>query len=184
MVIDADGLFYIKDCLKELAEGCSGNVVITPNHREFSRLFSCVFPEERVDEMQSSEAEEQTKKLAHRLGITLVRKGERDLISNGEKLVICDEETSSRRCGGQGDILGGAIALFAYWAKLKEANKQEKTTQLGYTTEHLMNGALAASQLVRQASLETFQCIGRAMNAADVIAKLPAVISRIEEHYK
>lgn len=107
--------------------------------------------------MQSSEAEEQTKKLAHRLGITLVRKGERDLISNGEKLVICDEETSSRRCGGQGDILGGAIALFAYWAKLKEANKQEKTTQLGYTTEHLMNGALAASQLVRQASLETFQ---------------------------
>jgi hypothetical protein len=55
--------------------------------------------------MQSSEAEEQTKKLAHRLGITLVRKGERDLISNGEKLVICDEETSSRRCGGQGSTL-------------------------------------------------------------------------------
>lgn len=31
-MIDADGLFYINDCL-ELLEGCKDNLIITPNHR-------------------------------------------------------------------------------------------------------------------------------------------------------
>uniref|UniRef100_A0A914HTN3 ATP-dependent NAD(P)H-hydrate dehydratase n=1 Tax=Globodera rostochiensis TaxID=31243 RepID=A0A914HTN3_GLORO len=39
LVIDADGLFYINDCL-ELFKGCKNNVIITPNHREFARLFT------------------------------------------------------------------------------------------------------------------------------------------------
>jgi hypothetical protein len=68
-----------------------------------------------------------------------------------------------------GDILSGAIALFAYWAKWKNVKvktekqqkviiggEQQQQQQVAYTSVHMMAGAMAASQLVRRASRETF----------------------------
>jgi hypothetical protein len=66
--------------------------------------------------------------------------------------------------------LSGAIALFAYWAKWKNVKvktekqqkviiggeQQQQQQQVAYTSAHLMAGAMAASQLVRRASRETF----------------------------
>lgn len=37
------------------------------------------------------------------------------MISNGDILIQCDYEGSPRRCGGQGDILAGAIGTFMAW---------------------------------------------------------------------
>ena len=31
-------------------------------------------------------------------------------------VVLCEEQGSRRRCGGQGDILSGIAALFSFWA--------------------------------------------------------------------
>ena len=84
---------------------------------------------------------EQTKLLAAKLGnLVIVRKGQVDLITNGEKgedfspqrrgtvlkssvsscpiaVIECDERGSPRRCGGQGDLLSGTIGLFSHWTK-------------------------------------------------------------------
>lgn len=177
VVIDADGLFYLNDCFKELSLGdCRNNLLITPNHREFERLYSKVFPEKQIDEKN---IKENVKELAAILGITIVRKGEKDIISDGNELIIEDSETSLRRCGGQGDILGGAIALCAYWAKLKRI-KNLKENNNSYLTNDLMVGTLAAAQLQRKASLYAYQRVGRSMQASDVLESIPEVLRQID----
>lgn len=44
--------------------------------------------------------------------------------------LVCEEEGSPRRCGGQGDMLSGFTATFAHWAKLKLA--EEGADKRGY----------------------------------------------------
>jgi len=56
-----------------------------------------------------------------------------------------------------GDILGGAIALCSYWAKLKRLKNAKENNNSQYLTNDLMIGALAASQLQRRASLYAYQ---------------------------
>jgi NAD(P)H-hydrate repair Nnr-like enzyme with NAD(P)H-hydrate dehydratase domain len=68
---------------------------------EFARLFSHVFPAEEVDDDHLAE---QTKQLANRLGVCVVRKGEQDFISDGKQVLACRDDTSMRRCGGQGFV--------------------------------------------------------------------------------
>jgi len=48
--------------------------------------------------------------------VTIVRKGDEDVISNGTETVVCRTQGSMRRCGGQGDILAGAIGTMLAWA--------------------------------------------------------------------
>lgn len=68
---------------------------------------------------------------SHRLKVSIVRKAETDVISDGEngtfllewinpntQVLECKEEGSPRRSGGQGDILTGSIAAFLSWGKL------------------------------------------------------------------
>ena len=31
-------------------------------------------------------------------------------------VLVCDEEGSVRRCGGQGDLLSGSMGIFQHWA--------------------------------------------------------------------
>ena len=60
----------------------------------------------------------------------VVKKGEKDLVSDGhggmisslisqvDYLIVIESggESAQRRCGGQGDVLSGAVATFAAWA--------------------------------------------------------------------
>jgi ATP-dependent NAD(P)H-hydrate dehydratase len=48
--------------------------------------------------------------------VTIVAKGETDVITDGTTVMQCSHVGSPRRCGGQGDILAGVIATFANWA--------------------------------------------------------------------
>ncbi|OMJ13233.1 ATP-dependent (S)-NAD(P)H-hydrate dehydratase [Smittium culicis] len=51
--------------------------------------------------------------LANKLGnVTVVLKGQSDIISNGKLTILCSDQGGLKRCGGQGDILCGAIATF------------------------------------------------------------------------
>ena len=43
-------------------------------------------------------------------GVTIVQKGHVDIITDGQVLLECSEKGSLRRCGGQGDVLSGAMA--------------------------------------------------------------------------
>ncbi|KAI1711786.1 carbohydrate kinase domain-containing protein [Ditylenchus destructor] len=169
MVVDADGIFLLADCLKE-AQGCK-NAIITPNHREFDRLYDAIWPHEESNGLSDID---RVKKLSSHLGVCFLRKSDSDIITNGQRVELGKTVGTMRRCGGQGDVLSGATAIFAYWAMFKEGAKE-------YSTDHIINGAAAASDFVRFTSRQTFAKVGRAMNAGDIIAEIPHVVKQIDK---
>ncbi|KAI6213580.1 hypothetical protein M3Y94_00166700 [Aphelenchoides besseyi] len=169
VVIDADGLFLVADCLDEL-QGCK-RVILTPNYREFLRLYETVFPDKKLE---GEATEEHVKELASRLGVNILRKSEKDIITDGNKVEIGEMHGTDRRCGGQGDLLSGAIALFMYWSKLKDKSKTLETT-------HILNGARCASDFIRFTSAYTFDKIGRSMNAADILENIRYVVQEYDK---
>lgn len=50
-------------------------------------------------------------------GPTIVQKGRDDRITNGHETLVSSVTGSSRRCGGQGDVLSGAVGTFLAWGK-------------------------------------------------------------------
>lgn len=48
--------------------------------------------------------------------VTILSKGATDVVSNGRLAICCAGSGSNRRCGGQGDLLSGALAVFFHWA--------------------------------------------------------------------
>ncbi|XP_052017896.1 ATP-dependent (S)-NAD(P)H-hydrate dehydratase isoform X5 [Apodemus sylvaticus] len=80
VVIDADGLWLIAQ-QPALIHGYQ-KAILTPNHVEFSRLWEAVLSSP-VDSRNLSES---TLKLSQALGnVTVVQKGEQDLMSNGQQ---------------------------------------------------------------------------------------------------
>ena len=164
LVVDADGLFIAGECVEEL-RSCKGQVILTPNHREFERLYSKIFSankkiEEEKNLMEDNNSE-QVKQLAENLKLCIVKKQSVDIISDGKTVNKCHIKGTPRRCGGQGDILTGSIALFIHWARLKNADHEHN--KMFYSTQHLIQGALAACEFVRFTSRKTFERIGRSM---------------------
>ncbi|MCP9258276.1 ATP-dependent NAD(P)HX dehydratase [Dirofilaria immitis] len=75
---------------------------------------------------------------------------------------------SPRRCGGQGDLLNGALAIFSYWALRKNDLKP------------MISAGIAASQLIRWAAKVSFERNGRSSTASDMIAEIPGLIRLCE----
>ncbi|KAJ1799875.1 hypothetical protein LPJ59_001523 [Coemansia sp. RSA 2399] len=121
VVLDADSL----DIVCKTPDVISGYVkaVLTPNAPEFDRLCKAV----GVDPMGSGLSESNaTLLLARKLGgVTVVRKGATDVISNGRRVFVCDEASGLRRCGGQGDVLCGATVTFLAWGEKYVAAKTD-----------------------------------------------------------
>lgn len=110
-VLDADGLALAQN-RPELVQGYK-ECVLTPNVVEFGRL--CKSKDIDVSGLGDAEGAE---KLAKAFGgVTVVRKGKEDYISNGEKTYISDVEGGLKRSGGQGDTLTGSLATFLGWRK-------------------------------------------------------------------
>ncbi|KAL6548412.1 hypothetical protein OROGR_008833 [Orobanche gracilis] len=117
MVIDGDGLFLVTNCL-ELVSGYP-LAVLTPNVNEYKRLVQKVLQ----CEVNDQDGTQQLLSLAKRIGgLTILRKGGSDFISNGETVSAVSAFGSPRRCGGQGDILSGSTAfggvLSGHWSGL------------------------------------------------------------------
>ncbi|CAM8915100.1 unnamed protein product [Rhodiola kirilowii] len=102
IVVDGDGLFLVTNCL-DLVSGYP-LAVLTPNVNEYRRLVQKVLKCEVNDE----EAAEQLISLSKGIGgVTILRKGKSDYISDGTTVHSVSVNGSPRRCGGQGDILSG-----------------------------------------------------------------------------
>ena len=80
-------------------------------------------------------------------GPVVVAKGEVDIValdvvgwfSTCRRHLVCDEPGSPRRCGGQGDVLAGAIAVFLALKTLgKEPWTSDLATHAGYSEAALM----------------------------------------------
>ena len=80
------------------------NVVVTPHAGEFERLFGEKLSDNKKTRISIAE------KHAKKNTITILLKGEDDIITNGTKTLINSKKTSAMTVGGTGDVLSGIIA--------------------------------------------------------------------------
>lgn len=148
IIIDADGLHLINEN-PELIKDYSG-AILTPNEREFEVLFGDT-PESIEQNMKSLGNE-----------IFVLRKGYRDriYITNTVEIYQLGIGGSGRRCGGQGDLLSGALATLYYWAL--ESNQPNPA----------FISMFAASFLAKQCNTYAFKKFGRSMVTGDMINEI------------
>lgn len=117
---------------------------------------------------------ENVRKMAEKLGVCVFRKGPADVISDGKYVIESKNEGSPRRCGGQGDLLSGAIACFSHWAGLRFKDAA------GNPKIKLLRGAYAASRFIRYTAFSAYSVHGRSMTATDMIASLGNAVKHFE----
>eukprot|EP01089_Gocevia_fonbrunei_P013829 TRINITY_DN363_c0_g1_i1.p1 TRINITY_DN363_c0_g1~~TRINITY_DN363_c0_g1_i1.p1 ORF type:complete len:314 (+),score=42.20 TRINITY_DN363_c0_g1_i1:37-978(+) len=166
IVIDGDGLSTVVCKWPDLIKGYR-KAILTPNFNEYKRLCASVqCPED-------ASVEELSKKFGN---VTIVQKGQKDTISNGETTLECTETGSYRRCGGQGDLTSGAICVFSCWAHKYEG----KDLQL---PQPVLAG-YAGCLLTRSCAANTFKIHGRAMTTQDMVTTLGASFASVFETSK
>ncbi|XP_058192579.1 uncharacterized protein LOC131309885 isoform X3 [Rhododendron vialii] len=169
IVIDADGLFLVTNNL-DLVSGYP-LAILTPNINEYKRLVQSVLN----CEVNDQDAPGQLLSLAKRIGgVTILRKGKSDLVSDGNKVMSVSMYGSPRRCGGQGDILSGSVAVFVSWARQYISSAKE---ELGMNPTVL--GCIAGSALVRKAASLAFENKRRSTLTGDIIECLGRSLEEI-----
>ncbi|KAK1167960.1 ATP-dependent (S)-NAD(P)H-hydrate dehydratase-like isoform X1 [Acipenser oxyrinchus oxyrinchus] len=169
VVVDADGLWLIAQ-QPSIIQGYQ-RAILTPNYMEFSRLYEAVCR----DSVDSSDNQRNVVRLSQAMGnVTIVQKGEKDIISDGDKVIVCSHEGSSRRCGGQGDLLSGSLGVLAHWAFM---SGPEKTNGLNPS----LVAALGACTLTRQCNHQAFHKHGRSTTTTDMIAEVGPAFKKLFE---
>ncbi|XP_029794256.1 ATP-dependent (S)-NAD(P)H-hydrate dehydratase [Suricata suricatta] len=169
VVIDADGLWLLAQH-PALVHGYR-RAVLTPNHVEFHRLSEAVLR----GPVDGTDRREAVRRLSQALGnVTVVQKGEQDVLSDGQHVLECAHEGSGRRCGGQGDLLAGALGVLVHWALLAGPEKTNGSSPL-------LLAALGACALTRQCSRQAFEKHGRSTTTSDMIAEVGPAFRRLFE---
>ncbi|XP_070554424.1 ATP-dependent (S)-NAD(P)H-hydrate dehydratase-like [Ptychodera flava] len=177
LVIDADGVFLLSqypDVIKDYKKA-----ILTPNVVEFKHLYRKVIN----DDPNPDEPLHETSKLARSLGnVTIVKKGENDIISDGERVLVCCNEGSPRRCGGQGDILSGTMGTFLHWACNEYKDDTKTHNQMFTVYGPTICAAYGACLLTRQCAKQAFQRMGRQTTTSDLMIELPKAYVHLFEH--
>lgn len=171
IVVDGDGLFLITDN-PDLVSGYQ-LAVLTPNINEYKRLVKKVLN----CEVNDQDAHQELQLLAKQIGgVTIMRKGKSDLISDGDIVKSVSQYGSPRRCGGQGDILSGSVAVFVSWAHQHSSGAGvDSTNQMNPT----VMGCMAGSILLRKAALLAFASKRRSTLTSDIIELLGRSLEEI-----
>ncbi|TVY46757.1 ATP-dependent (S)-NAD(P)H-hydrate dehydratase [Lachnellula occidentalis] len=160
-VLDADGL-ALAQSKPDLVQGYK-ECFLTPNVVEFGRLCKS----KGIDTEGLGDAEGAEKLAKAFGGVTVVRKGKEDYISNGEKTYISDIEGGLKRSGGQGDTLTGSLATFLAWRMAYLDGLWEHEGDLD-EVELLALAAFGGSALTRECSKLAFSKNGRSLQASDL----------------
>ncbi|XP_051882027.1 ATP-dependent (S)-NAD(P)H-hydrate dehydratase isoform X2 [Pristis pectinata] len=169
LVIDADGLWVVVQ-EPSLIQGYT-KAILTPNVVEFGRLYQAVLQ----GPVDVKDYQGTLLQLSQALGnVTIVQKGQKDLISDGATVLVCSLEGSGRRCGGQGDLLSGSLGVLAHWAF--SAGK-DKTNGLNPT----LIASFGACALTRQCNHQAFQKHHRSMTTSDMIAEIATAFHKLFE---
>ncbi|MEK0366001.1 MAG: NAD(P)H-hydrate dehydratase, partial [Nitrosopumilus sp.] len=80
------------------------NVVVTPHAGEFKRLFGDSPSDSKNDRIRLVE------KNAKKYGITVLLKGQTDVITNGSTTYLYEKKIPAMTVGGTGDVLSGLVA--------------------------------------------------------------------------
>ncbi|XP_062233216.1 ATP-dependent (S)-NAD(P)H-hydrate dehydratase-like isoform X2 [Phragmites australis] len=159
-----DGLFLITNDLG-LVKGNS-LAVLTPNVYEYKRLVQKVLN----CDVNEETASEQLTALCQKIGgVSIMRKGKADLISDGKTVTQVSTFGSPRRCGGQGDILSGSVAVFSSWARHFILSNEQSTDN---RVNPMTLGCIAGSLLLRKAASFAFEKNKRATVTTDIIEYL------------
>lgn len=170
IVIDADGLWLVTQQPSVIQGYQKG--ILTPNFMEFTRLYESLHQEP----MDSSDHQRNVMQLSGVMGnLTLVLKGEQDIITDGSKVISCSMEGSGRRCGGQGDLLSGSMGVLAHWAHTASAAGTLKSVNPS------MVAAFGACSLTRQCNSQAFQQHGRSTTTTDMIQEIGSAFKKLFE---
>lgn len=160
VVADADGITAIASMKK-----IPGKVIITPHHREFNRFFGSDFDgrfgegEGYLDDARESVL----KNVSKERNVTVLLKGERDVIASAERIRYNYTGTSAMTVGGTGDVLAGAVA------GLLSKNMD------------LFDAACLGAFICGLAGEDAFDEFYHGMIATDVIGKIPKVLKKYLE---
>lgn len=155
LVIDADGLFLISQ-KPDIIKNYPG-VILTPNKVEYERIFKAG----KEDTIEQASIER-----LFGTNCVVVRKGKTDEIFNFNSKAVCSTKGSSRRCGGQGDLLAGSLAVFYNWALMHSSS-----------TNHVFSACYAACKLTRKCNARAFKRKGRSMTTTDMITEIGSVFN-------
>ena len=166
VVVDADGLWYLNQN-PDMIKGYK-RAVLTPNAMEFSNLVKAVL--DRDIPPSSHPDPSAVVEICNAIDVTVANKGSVDVISNGTYTEHCTEDGSPRRCGGQGDLFSGTLAVFLYWAyNAKPPLDSDAGVIAGW----------AAARLTRACASQAFLFNGRATTTTDLIGVLHPAFNRL-----
>ena len=146
LVLDASAL--VPEILGTISQT---GTIVTPHAGEYKRLFQQPAGD-LIDEKRSN-----VQRLAKDYGITIVLKGQVNVISNGDRIATIPRSTPAMTVGGTGDVLTGLIA-----GLLTQIESEFQSSSLAV----YLNG-LAARRAQRR--------IGLHMIATDLLEELPKV---------
>ncbi len=104
-VLDADGINSFRGQTEELLRHPS-RLVVTPHRKEFERLFSEKWPDNKMDRIKLA------KRHSKFYDVVLVMKGRGTLVVSGDKYYVNKTGNPGMAKGGAGDVLAGMITAF------------------------------------------------------------------------
>jgi len=107
-------------------------------------------------------------------GVCVLKKGGKDIISNGTVVLSSENPGSNRRCGGQGDVLAGSLGAILSWVHLYQ-NKRNSASEI----PPVLVAAYGASMLVRECSKEAFSKHLRSTTTPDIINEIGPVFEKL-----
>ena len=133
------------------------NVVVTPHSGEFERIFGEKIPSNKKTRISTLE------KLAKKNSITILLKGQDDIITDGVMTLINAKKTPAMTVGGTGDVLSGIVASMLS----RNRNVLESTASAAF-----LNGQ--AGKIIQKQ-------FGTHMIASDLIDVLPLVAKTFDK---
>ena len=133
------------------------NVVVTPHSGEFERIFGEKIPSNKKTRISTLE------RLAKKNSITILLKGQDDIITDGVMTLINSKKTPAMTVGGTGDVLSGIVASMLS----RNRNVLESTASAAF-----LNGQ--AGKIIQKQ-------FGTHMIASDLIDVLPLVAKMFDK---
>ncbi|KAH7488222.1 hypothetical protein PRIC1_007659 [Phytophthora ramorum] len=160
LVLDGDAL-YLVSLKPETVKGYK-NAILTPNAMEYARLCATTQLLPSIDIAEAAKIP--PAQLSEALGFpVIIQKGSADTFSDGAITLTNNEFGCPRRCGGQGDVLSGAIGTFAAWTKHVDFS------DVDFKGNPLLLAAYGGSLVTRASSSLAFDEHQRSMTAPDVL---------------
>ncbi len=151
LVIDADGIYYLKDLIQEYSE--RENIIITPHNQEMAGFLGIDIEDIKHEPVLFA------KNIAHKYNLTVLLKGSCTIVTNNEETYFSIHGNPGMATAGTGDVLSGIIGSL-----LGRGFSPIEACKVGVLI-HSKAGELAQNKLGEES-----------MTATDLIHYIPKVI--------